>query len=139
VLFVLFERIWQGKQIPDDWRRELIVKIPKTGDTTECTNWEGNNSLIYGVYSVHQNHPHKNSPNSGQSPNKGDPCLLSSSGAHLSVETTRLSNNPRKFGLTINSRKIKMDEQWLQAKLPSKTRWIGDREIRPAVPPWQCD
>ena len=41
VLFVLFSHIWQEEQIPDDWHRGLIVKIPKKGDTTvvtECTN-----------------------------------------------------------------------------------------------------
>ena len=38
VLFVLFSHIWQEEQLPDDWHRGLIVKIPKKGDTTECTD-----------------------------------------------------------------------------------------------------
>ncbi|KAL9968248.1 hypothetical protein ACROYT_G026600 [Oculina patagonica] len=41
VLFVLFGHIWQEEQLPGDWRKGLIVKIPKKGDTTECTNWRG--------------------------------------------------------------------------------------------------
>ncbi|KAL9983948.1 hypothetical protein ACROYT_G006197 [Oculina patagonica] len=41
VLFVLFGHIWQEEQLPGDWRKGLIVKIPKKGDTTECTNWSG--------------------------------------------------------------------------------------------------
>ena len=41
VPFVLLEHIWQEEQIPGDWHRGLIVKIPKKGDTTECTNWSG--------------------------------------------------------------------------------------------------
>jgi len=36
-----------------------------------------------------------------------DLCLLSSSGAHLSEKTGRLSNNARKVGLKINSEKTK--------------------------------
>jgi len=41
VLFILCEHIWQEEQISDDWHRGLIVKIPKKGSTTECTNWRG--------------------------------------------------------------------------------------------------
>ena len=41
MLFVLFLHIWQEEQIPDGWHRGLIVKFPKKGDTTECTNWRG--------------------------------------------------------------------------------------------------
>ena len=37
----MFEHIWQEEQIPDDWHRGLIEKIPKKGDTTEFTNWRG--------------------------------------------------------------------------------------------------
>ena len=36
-----------------------------------------------------------------------DLCLLSSTGAHLSEKTARLSNNARKVGLKINSKKTK--------------------------------
>lgn len=36
-----------------------------------------------------------------------DLCLLSSSGAHLSGKTTRLSNNERKVGLKTNRKKTK--------------------------------
>ena len=36
-----------------------------------------------------------------------DLCLLSSTGTHLSEKTTTLSNNTRKVGLKINSKKTK--------------------------------
>ena len=41
VLFIWFEHIWQGEQLPGDWHKGLIVKIPKKGDATECNNWRG--------------------------------------------------------------------------------------------------
>ena len=37
----MFEHIWQGEQLPVDWHKGLIVKIPKKGDATEYNNWRG--------------------------------------------------------------------------------------------------
>ena len=30
-----------NEQLPEDWRRGLIVKLPKKDDVTECGNWRG--------------------------------------------------------------------------------------------------
>ena len=32
---------WEEESIPEDWCRELIVKLPKKGDQTACGNWRG--------------------------------------------------------------------------------------------------
>ena len=39
ILFVMFEQIWQGDRVSDDWQRGLSVKISMKGVTTECTKW----------------------------------------------------------------------------------------------------
>lgn len=41
VLMPLFEKIWQEEKIPSDWKMGLIVKIPKKGDLSCCSNWRG--------------------------------------------------------------------------------------------------
>ncbi len=33
--------IWDQEQIPSEWKKGLIVKMPKKGDLTECGNWRG--------------------------------------------------------------------------------------------------
>ena len=40
-LYDLFYKIWNVETIPEDWCRGLIVKLPKKGDRTQCTNWRG--------------------------------------------------------------------------------------------------
>jgi hypothetical protein len=40
-LHELFQNIWDQEEIPDDWSRSLIVKLPKKGDLTVCGNWRG--------------------------------------------------------------------------------------------------
>jgi len=37
----IINRIWNEEQIPDDWRKELLVKLPKKGDLFLCNNWRG--------------------------------------------------------------------------------------------------
>lgn len=34
-------KIWQDEQIPDDWCKGLLVKIPKKDDKSQCNNWSG--------------------------------------------------------------------------------------------------
>ena len=41
VLHALFQKIWDQEEIPDDWSKSLIVKLPKKGDLTACGNWRG--------------------------------------------------------------------------------------------------
>ena len=52
---------WQEEQIPADWRRGVIVRIPKKGDISNCSNWRGVTSyttglkkLFFGVLSEEQ-------------------------------------------------------------------------------------
>ena len=37
----LFNRILEEQKVPSDWKRSLIVKIPKKGDLTLCDNYRG--------------------------------------------------------------------------------------------------
>ena len=41
VLNKLYEKVWDEEQIPEDWKKGLISKIPKKGSLTECGNWRG--------------------------------------------------------------------------------------------------
>jgi hypothetical protein len=37
----IFKKIWEKEEIPRDWKEGIIVKVPKKGDLTECSNWRG--------------------------------------------------------------------------------------------------
>ena len=41
VLQSLLKRIWELENMPEDWRKGLIIKLPKKGDLTRCGNWRG--------------------------------------------------------------------------------------------------
>ena len=41
VLYYLLHKVWEKEQIPEDWQRGLMVKLPKKGDLTKCNNWRG--------------------------------------------------------------------------------------------------
>ncbi|KAL0187117.1 hypothetical protein M9458_018787, partial [Cirrhinus mrigala] len=41
ILQPLFRTIWERKQVPDDWNKGIIVKIPKKGALSDCNNWRG--------------------------------------------------------------------------------------------------
>lgn len=41
VLHYFLHKVWEQEQLPEDWRRGSIVKLPKKGDLTECGNWRG--------------------------------------------------------------------------------------------------
>lgn len=40
-LTTLFNKCWRSGMVPEDWRKGAIVKIPKKGNISECTNWRG--------------------------------------------------------------------------------------------------
>lgn len=44
ILQPLFNTIWDRRKIPDDWNQGIIIKIPKIGAMSECTNWH---TIIY--------------------------------------------------------------------------------------------
>ena len=33
--------VWEKEEIPDDWKRGLLVKLTKKGDLSKCGNWRG--------------------------------------------------------------------------------------------------
>lgn len=37
----ILEQIWNTENITSEWKRGIIVKLPKKGDLTECCNWRG--------------------------------------------------------------------------------------------------
>ena len=40
-LHSLFNSIWKDQCVPEDWKKSLIVKVPKKGGLTECDNYRG--------------------------------------------------------------------------------------------------
>ena len=41
ILEPLFKKVWDSGHIPSEWKKGLIIKLPKKGDLTECHNWRG--------------------------------------------------------------------------------------------------
>ena len=41
MLHPLLVKIWETETVPDDWRKGLLVKLPKKGDLSSCNNWRG--------------------------------------------------------------------------------------------------
>ena len=37
----IFQDIWETEDIPQSWKKGLIVKLPKKGDLGDCNNWRG--------------------------------------------------------------------------------------------------
>ena len=45
MLVRLFNQAWGKEKVPDDWKKGIIVKLPKKGDLSVCGNWRGINLL----------------------------------------------------------------------------------------------
>ena len=41
MLHPLLVKIWETETIPADWKKGSIVKLPKKGDLSSCSNWRG--------------------------------------------------------------------------------------------------
>ena len=39
VLHSICQHIWKTQQWPQDWKRSVIILIPKKGDAKECSNY----------------------------------------------------------------------------------------------------
>ncbi|VDO99558.1 unnamed protein product [Schistosoma curassoni] len=39
MLHLLFKKIWEEEQVPMDWKKGHLVKIPKKGDLSKCENY----------------------------------------------------------------------------------------------------
>ena len=37
----ILNNVWQTETVPSDWKRGIIIRIPKKGDLSECSNWRG--------------------------------------------------------------------------------------------------
>jgi len=40
-LHLLINVIWKEQCVPEDWKKSLIVKVPKKGDLIQCDNYRG--------------------------------------------------------------------------------------------------
>jgi len=38
-LVELFDMIWRDVEVPTDWKKEVIIKLPKKGSLNDCNNW----------------------------------------------------------------------------------------------------
>ena len=41
MLLPLLEKIWKDENVPKDWKKGYLVKLPKKGDLSSCSNWRG--------------------------------------------------------------------------------------------------
>jgi hypothetical protein len=39
VIHLLFKKIWQEEQVPTEWEKGYLVKLPKKGDLSNCVNY----------------------------------------------------------------------------------------------------
>jgi hypothetical protein len=36
-----FSKIWEKEEVPAQWKEGLVIKLPKTGDIRDCSNYRG--------------------------------------------------------------------------------------------------
>ena len=41
MLHPLLLKIWETEKVPEEWKKGLLVKLPKKGDLSSCNNWRG--------------------------------------------------------------------------------------------------
>ena len=41
MLYSLFSKIWEKKEVPAQWKEGIIIKLPKKGDLGGCSNYRG--------------------------------------------------------------------------------------------------
>ena len=41
ILHDLFIKVWNNEEFPADWREGHLVKLPKKGDLSNCSNYRG--------------------------------------------------------------------------------------------------
>jgi hypothetical protein len=41
ILQPLFEEIWRKEEVPSQWTKGIIIKLPKKGAQNDCNNWRG--------------------------------------------------------------------------------------------------
>ena len=45
MLYPLFEKIWKVEEVSLDWKEGYLIKLPKKGDLSNCTNYRGTTLL----------------------------------------------------------------------------------------------
>ena len=76
-LHEIIKHIWKEEEIPSQWLRGLIVKIPKKGDLKDCSNWRGIRMKKVSVPSLDQNR--QDSLKGKIPPNRSSYCVILSS------------------------------------------------------------
>jgi hypothetical protein len=51
VIFKICQKTWEEEQMPEDWKKAVIIPIHKKSDKTECGNYRGI-SLLNSAYIV---------------------------------------------------------------------------------------
>nr|KAG5687084.1 hypothetical protein BaRGS_017102 [Batillaria attramentaria] len=41
MLHPLLRKIWESESVPQDWKKGHLIKLPKKGDLSSCSNWRG--------------------------------------------------------------------------------------------------
>ena len=41
VLWRFLKKIWDAEEVPKEWKKGILVKLPKKGDLSDCGNWRG--------------------------------------------------------------------------------------------------
>ena len=41
MLYPLLNKLWEQEQVPEDWKKGHMLKLPKKGDMSSCNNWRG--------------------------------------------------------------------------------------------------
>ena len=41
IVYSLFSKIWEREEIPAEWKEGILIKLPKKGDLTDCSNYGG--------------------------------------------------------------------------------------------------
>ena len=41
LLYPLFKKIWDEEQVPTEWKEGYLIKLPKKGDLSSCSNYRG--------------------------------------------------------------------------------------------------
>jgi hypothetical protein len=47
---------WTTYQIPDDWKKAIIIPIFKKGNGTDCNNYKGNKYVKFCIQNLRKNY-----------------------------------------------------------------------------------